>query len=379
MSSDSWEAEMDTEYVETVIIGAGQAGLSTGYHLRRRGRPFVILDANDRIGDNWREQWDSLRLYTPVRYDGLPGMRFPGRRWEFPGKEDVADYLESYAAHFELPVRTHTRAQRVAPDGAGYLVTTADRQIRCDNVVVATGTFGRTPDIPEFAVDLDPAIHQLHSSQYRRPAQLPDGPVLVVGASHSGTDVAYELAETRPTTLCGRDCGQFPLRLESRRTRLAAPVLVFVARHVLSRRTPIGRKMMGEVRAHGGPMLRVQREDLEARGVRRTESRVVGVRDGHPLLDDGRVMRVASVVWCTGFRQVFDWIDVPGIEDAGWPPEHRGVVDLAPGLFFCGLSFQSAFSSNLLLGAGRDAEYVVRRITGRRVETATTATAAERV
>jgi putative flavoprotein involved in K+ transport len=365
---------MTTESIETVIIGAGQAGLATGYHLRRRGRQFLIVDGNARIGDNWRAQWDTLRLYTPMKYDGLPGLPFPGEPWSYPGKDAVAEYLESYAAHFDLPVRTGARVDSLSRnDDGSYLVTTGPDQIRADNVVVATGTFGRTPNLPDFAVDLDPSIRQLHSSEYRRPAQLKDGTVLVVGASHSGTDIAYEVAATHPTILCGRDPGQIPVRLDSRAARVFFPVFLFVGRHVITRRTPIGRKEMDEIRLHGGPMLRVKRSDLARRGVERVPDRVTGVRDGRPVLGDRRVTDIGTVVWCTGFRQVFDWIKLPVIGADGWPEEMRGVVPAAPGLFFCGLSFQYAFSSMLLPGAGRDAAYVAGRIAARATRTARSA------
>lgn len=352
---------MHSTDIETVIVGAGQAGLATGYHLQRRGRPFVILDAASRIGDNWRQQWDSLRLYSPARYDGLPGLPFPGEPWSFPGKEDVAGYLERYVRRFDLPVRLGVRADRVDAVAGGYVVTSGDERYRCANVVVATGTFGRTPSIPQIATELDPDIVQLHSSEYRRPSQLRDGPVLVVGASHSGTDIAYEVAETHATVLAGRDCGQIPIRLESKRMHLVFPVLIFAWRHLLTRRTPMGRKALAEVRFHGGPMLRVQRDDLAARGVERTTDRVDAVRDGMPVVGD-RPREVANVVWATGFRQSFDWIRLPVLNDDGWPREQRGVVSEAPGLYFCGLSFQYAFASMLLPGVGRDAEFIARRI-----------------
>ena len=355
------------DHVETVIIGAGQAGLATAYHLTSRGRDCVVRDSNQRLGDNWRQQWDSLRLYSPAKFDGLPGMPFPGEPWSFPGKDQVADYLESYARRFELPIRLGVRVDRLsaAPDGNGYVVAAGTGPLHCDNVVVATGTFGRTPKIPEAAKDLDPSILQLHSSEYRRPGQLRDGPVLVVGASHSGTDIAYEVAQTHPTTLAGRDCGEIPIRLESRRMHVVFPMLLFAWRHVVTRRTPIGRKEMEEIRFHGGPMLRVKRADLAERGVVRAEARVEGVRDGLPLLADGTTVEATNVIWATGFRQTFGWIDLPVMDENGWPREFRGVVDEAPGLFFCGLSFQYAFSSMLLPGVGRDAELVARRIAER--------------
>lgn len=187
----------------------------------------------------------------------------------------------------------------------------------------------------------------------------------MVGASHSGTDIAYELAPSRPTTLVGRDCGQIPIRLESGLFPFAFPVLVFAWRHVLTRRTSVGRREMAAFRFHGGPMLRVKRADLDERGVARIQARVHGVRDGLPLLADGTTVATANVIWATGFRQSFDWIDLPILGPDGWPREFRGVAEDVPGLYFCGLSFQYAFSSMLLAGAGRDAEHIARHLTER--------------
>jgi putative flavoprotein involved in K+ transport len=357
---------MTQQHTETLIVGAGQAGLATGYHLSRLGRELLIVDGNDRLGDNWREQYDSLTLYTPAKYSHLPGMDFPAAKWSFPGKDEVADYLESYALRFSLPVRLRTRVDRLAadPDG-GFVATVGDDTIHCDNVVVATGTFGRLPFVPELARELDPRIRQLHSSEYRRPSQLAPGRTLVVGASHSGCDLAYEIAAVQPTTLVGRDCGQIPLEWGSRALKVAMPVLVFAWKHVLTRRTPMGRKQMQEVRHHGGPMLRVKRHHLAERGVERIEQRVIGVSDGKPVLADGQVLDVANVVWCTGFRASYEWIDLPLLGEDGWPREYRGVVESVPGLFFCGLAFQYAFSSMVLPGVGRDAAYLANQIHAR--------------
>jgi putative flavoprotein involved in K+ transport len=353
---------MTTQSIDTLIIGAGQAGLATGYHLRRLGRECLIVDGNQRVGDNWREHYDSLRLYTPLKYCSLPGLEFPGEPWAYPTKDDVADYLESYALHFDLPIRMQTRVEGLAQRGDHFVADLGDDIIQSANVVVATGTFGRTPNIPAFAEQLDPAIRQLHSSEYKHPEQLAPGSVLVVGASHSGCDIALELAAGRPTILVGRDCGQVPVEWDSKRIRVAMPIMTFLFRHVLTRRNPIVRSKLHEFRSHGGPMLRVKRHHLTEREVERIEARVSGVRDGKPELADGQVVDVANVVWSTGFRQDFGWIDIPVFGDGGWPDEYRGVVEPVPGLFFCGLSFQYAFSSMLLPGIGRDAAYVARSI-----------------
>ena len=180
-------------HVETVIVGGGQAGLATSYHLARRGREHVILDAEARVGDGWRRRWPSLRLYSAARMDGLPGMRFPAPGHTFPSSSEMGDFLEAYAARFELPVDSGVAVDALERRDGHYLVTAGTRRWEADNVVIATGAF-RDPRVPSFAADLDPAIRQLHSSAYRGPEQLRDGPVLVVGAAHSGADIAHEVA-----------------------------------------------------------------------------------------------------------------------------------------------------------------------------------------
>ena len=363
--SETTEPER-TEKVETVIIGGGQAGLATAYHLSRRGRPYAILEASERIGDSWRKRWPSLRLYSPARYDGLPGLRFPAARHSFPTGNEMADYLEEYANHFQLHVRSSVAVDRLTRSGARYLISAGHRTLMADNVVVATGVMQR-PVIPSFAAKLHPEIRQLHSNDYRSPTQLCEGPVLVVGASHSGADIALEVAPTHETILAGRHPGEVPFRLESRVTRFIFPVLRFVATRVLTTGTPIGRKVEPELRAHGGPLLRVKEKHLEAAGVERVLSRVVGVQEGMPVLEDGRVVQVSNVVWCTGFRNDFDWIELPVFDDDGLPRQQRGVVADSPGLYFVGLVFLHSFSSMLILGAGRDGGHVARHIASRRV------------
>ena len=199
------------ERIETIVIGGGQSGLAVGYHLARQGRPFVILDANERIGDSWRKRWDSLRVFTPARLDGLPGMPFPAPASSFPTKDEVADYLVAYAARFDLPVRTGVRVDGLSRFGDRFVVTSGDRRFEADNVVVATGAY-HNPRVPVFAPELDPAIVQVHSSEYRNPSQLQEGGVLVVGAGNSGAEIALEASRGHRTWLSGRDTGHEPVR-----------------------------------------------------------------------------------------------------------------------------------------------------------------------
>ncbi|MGH3366713.1 MAG: flavin-containing monooxygenase [Nocardioidaceae bacterium] len=352
------------ERFETIIIGGGQAGLSVGYHLAKRGHSFVILEALGRVGDNWRRHWDSLRLYSPARYDRLPGMPFPAPDWTFPTRDQMADYLQAYAERFELEVRHGVRVQQIRRNERGFVVDTGEETLESDNVVVAVGTFGGSSHVPAFASGLDPAIVQLHSSEYRNPAQLKPGPVLVVGASHSGADVAFEVATEHETVLSGPSRGQVPFPIEGKPARGLFPVLWFLATRVLTIRTGLGRTMRTEARHHGGPLLRVRDRDLAAAGVERVLERTVGVREGMPVLEGGRRLEVANVVWCTGFRHDLDWIDLPVAGDDGWPLEDRGVTPVL-GLYFSGLAFQQSFSSMLVGGAGKDAEYVAAHIAAR--------------
>jgi putative flavoprotein involved in K+ transport len=353
----------DAERFETVIIGGGQAGLATGYHLSKRGRPFVILDANDRVGDAWRNRWDSLRLFTPARYDRLPGMRYPAPGVSFPTKDEMANYLETYAARFDLPVRTSMKVDGLTKEGDRYLVSSGSMRFEAKNVVVASGAC-QSPRVPPFAFELDPGIAQLHSSAYRHPSQLPDGDVLLVGAGNSGAEIAFEVCRTHRTWLSGKPSGEIPLRHGPAAARFALPIVRFVGHHVLTTGNPIGRKAIPKLATQGAPLIRVKLKDLIAAGVEQVP-RTVGVKDGRPEFADGRAQDFASVIWCTGFHYGFSWIDLPVFGDGGAPIHERGVVPTQPGLFFVGLEFQYAATSDVLVGVGRDAGYIAKHIASR--------------
>ena len=365
---ESTAPDAPAEWFDTVIVGAGQAGLSMGSHLARLGRNFVILDEHERIGDRWRNHYDSLRLYSPAKYDGLPEMPFPAPPYAFPSGREMADFLEAYAARMHLPIVPGVKADGLWPvkdqtvgSQHAYTVTAGGRRFAAARVVVATGG-QQLPSAPTVASQLNPGIRQLHSSDYRNPAQLLPGDVLVVGASHSGADIALEVAAAgHKTWLSGPVHGQLPFDLEGRPARQIMRVLWFAANHILTMKTPLGRRMQPEVRAHGGPLLRVKLPDLDAAGVRYVSART-GARDGLPALDDGRALDVRNVIWCTGFRPDFGWIHLPVTGSDGWPRQDRGVATDAPGLYFLGMLFQYAFSSMLVGGVGRDAKYVARHI-----------------
>ena len=356
-------ARSDSEHFETVVIGGGQAGLAVGYHLATQQRSVVILDAGERIGDSWRKRWDSLRVFTPARYDGLPGWDFPAPGWSYPTKDEVADYLESYAERFRLPVRTGIRVDGLYRDNDGYVVTSGLDRYHADNVVVATGGY-QAPRIPVFAAELDRNIAQFHSSQYRNPSQLREGSVLVVGAGNSGAEIALEASADHQVWLSGRDTGQEPLRAGGLVDRLLTPPFWFLLSHVLTVGTPIGRRVERQLSQQGLPLARVRRKDLSRAGIERVP-RVTGVRDGLPMTADGGVLDVATVIWCTGFVLDFHWIDLPVFDPDGAPRHTRGVVRSEPGLYFIGLFFLSAASSSLIGGVRKDARHIARQIASR--------------
>jgi putative flavoprotein involved in K+ transport len=363
-AEDKMNRLYDTKRIGTIVIGGGQAGLSVGYHLAKRRQPFLILDANRRIGDAWRNRWDSLRLFTPARYVGLPGFPFPARGDSFPTKDDMASYLEQYARRFDLPVQTGARVERLTKQGERFVLTTAGERFEADNIVVAMADY-QAPRTPEFAANLDKEITQLHSQNYRNPSQLQNGGVLIVGVGNSGADIAMEVSRTHRTWLSGTESGHIPWPIESFVGRFVLIRLMrFLGHHILTAGTRIGRKIRPTMLARSAPLVRVKPKDLIAAGITRVP-RVAGVSNGQPLLADGRVLNVSNVIWCTGYHHSFPWIDLPIFTQDGRPVHDRGVVPGVKGLYFVGLHFLYSMTSATLIGVGRDAAHIAGVIESR--------------
>ena len=359
---------MKKRHYETVIIGGGQAGLATAWHLTRQDVPFVILDENDQVGAAWRKRWESLRLFTPGRYDGLPGMPFPGKPGSHPGKDDIADYLTTYASRFKFPIRTGVKVTRLRKAGDHYTLETKDELLVARNVVVATGPFHH-PRIPEFAGELDAGIGRMHSSEYRTPSQVREGPVLVVGAGQSGAEIALDMARNNHKVwLSGRDTGEEPDVVGTVFERLITSLIVFAATKVINVANPLGRKLRrhffypprGIPRA-GGTKKKIKKAGIDWVG------RTTGIQNGFPQLEDGRVLQVAHVFWCTGFETDYRWIELPIFDEYGFPRHDMGVVRSHPGLYFIGMPFQRTLASSLLMGVGKDAGYIAAHLAAERV------------
>lgn len=361
------EAVAPAERFDVIVIGGGQAGLSVGYYLAKQGLRFVILDAEERIGDVWRKRWDSLRLFTPARYDSLVGMPFPAPPDSFPTHNEMADYLEAYAARFQLPVRSRMRVESLRQRGGRYVVVAAGRELEADQVVVAMANYQK-PRTPVWAGSLSPNTVQLHSSAYKNPEQLRAGPVLLAGAGNSGAEIAVELRRRgHEVLLAGRSTGEAPVRMNSFWGRLLGVRLLlrFVFHRVLTIKTPMGRKARPKIMRSGTPLIRTRRADLRAAGVR-CVARVTGVEKGRPVLDDGQALDVSNVIWCTGFEPGFSWIDLPVLDKQGAPQHEGGVVTNQPGLYFVGLNFLYSMSSSMIHGVGRDAARITSHLAARR-------------
>lgn len=351
---------MNTNIYDTIVIGAGQAGLSAGYHLAKRGKPYLIVDAADRVGGSWLNRWDSLSLFTPATHDGLPGVKFGGG-YRFPSRDEMVAYLERYVERFGLALRLATRVDGLFREGTGFRVTAGTESFLADNVVLATGVH-RAPRVPSFAHELSPEILQLHSADYRNPGQLKPGTVLIVGAGNSGAEIGVDVGPTHKVLLAGRNVGYLPIDMRGWQGKVGFPFVWWTWEHILTERKKAGRKVQAEaLEGHGDLLIRQKEKDLLAVGIERTP-RIAGVVNGLPQTEDGTVLDVANVIWCTGFVPDFAWIDLQGLDASGRLANERGAVVGQPGLYVLGQEFQYMFNSHTVGGVGKDAAHVVELI-----------------
>ncbi len=341
------------EHDDVVVVGGGQAGLAIGYQLAQQGREFTILEAAEQPATAWRERWDSLRLFTPARYNALPGLPFPGDPDSYPGRDDVVDYLTEYARRFDLAVQYGSRVRAISRSDGDYLVELEDRSYTASQVVIATGPF-QVPFVPPIADELDPAVLQLHSTQYRTPGDIPDGPVLVVGGGNTGFQIAAELSGSH----------EVHLSIGSRQTPLPQRILGrdlfwYLEKTRLIRKstdTRMGRRLQGRDTLIGSSP-----RALHKRHGVRLQQRAVGASGRSVRFSDGSELDVSAVIWATGFRPDHSWIDAPIFDDEGHVVHRRGVTD-SPGLYFLGLSWQYTRGSALIGWVGDDAAYIANQV-----------------
>ena len=343
--------------LDVVVIGGSQAGLAVGYHLAQRGLRFVILDAGFETGHVWRSRWDSLALFTPAQYSGLPGMAFPSPKDTYPSKDDVASYLQAYVSAFDLPVRLNAKVTSVTQRDGAYVVATADEVFTASQVVVATGPF-QVPFVPPVAGDLDEAVFQIHSADYRNPAQLPEGGrALVVGGGNSGFQIAGELAATRKVDLAvGKRVPSLPQRLLGKDLFWWLSWIGFMRVSTDSR---LGRKL-----AKRDVLIGSSPRGLRHSGVT-LRKRLASAAGRRAVFDDGSERDIDAIVWATGYRSDFSWIDIPAIKDESGGIIHRRGVTETAGLFFIGLTWEHTRGSALIGFVSDDAAFVAGRIDSR--------------
>jgi putative flavoprotein involved in K+ transport len=339
---------------EVVVVGAGQAGLAIGYFLKQQGRDFTILEAGDAPAPAWRARWDSLRLFTPVKYDSLPGRAFPGDPDSYPGRDDVVAYLTDYARAFELPVELDSAVRSVGrADGGEYVVELDDRTYAAEQVVIATGPF-QVPRVPPIAHPLDASVVQRHSTAYRRPDQVPaGGPVLVAGGGNTGFQIAEELARTH----------EVHLSVGSRQTplpqRIAGRDLFDYLQAIGLMRATVDSRLAQRLR-YRDTLIGSSPRAARRRGIR-LRGRTADAQGSEVVFADGTRLAPAAVIWATGFAVDHSFVRVPVFDDAARLMHRRGVT-CAPGLYFLGLTWQHTRGSALLGWVKDDARFIAQRI-----------------
>jgi putative flavoprotein involved in K+ transport len=345
-----------THRYEVAVVGAGQAGLAMGYFVRQQGREFVILERADHVAPQWRERWDSLKLFTSRRYDSLPGVQFPGEPDGYPTRDEVIAYLEGYVQAFDLPIRFETEVQALRRDGDGFELHTSSGVVLADQAVIATGPF-QQPRVPEFAASLSDDVVQFHSTGYRSPTDLPAGRTLVVGGGNTGYQIAEELAATREVHLAvgGRQM-PLPQRL------LGKDLFWWLTKTGLIDKTV--ETKVGQ-RAKGRPDTLVGSSPRKAKRQGITlHPRVTGASGRAVTFSDGSDIEVDGVVWATGFASDYSWIDLPVADDSGCIAHRRGVTAV-PGLYMLGMPWQYTRGSALLGWVKDDAQFIAQRIAER--------------
>ena len=337
---------------EVVVVGGGQAGLAIGHSLAREVRDFTILEAAEELGAAWRRRWDSLKLFTPVRYSSLPGLRFPGDPDSYPTRDQVVAYLTGYARRFELPVELASPVRAVRRSNGGYSVELDDRTYGAEQVVIATGPF-QLPFVPPIADGLDAEVMQLHTSAYRSPAGIPEGTVLVVGGGNSGFQIAEELSNSHQVHLSiGSRQTPLPQRLLGRDLFWYLEATGLIRK---TRKSRIGRRLEGRDTLIGSSPRAIRVRGVELR------PRAVGASGSTLIFDDGTTLEARTVIWATGFRLDHSWIEVP-VFDAGGGPIHERGVTRSPGLYFLGLTWQHTRGSALIGWVKDDAAHIARAI-----------------
>ncbi|MFD2168425.1 flavin-containing monooxygenase [Tumebacillus lipolyticus] len=335
---------------EVVVIGAGQAGLSMGYHLGQKGVSYTLLEEHPRVGDSWRNRYQSLELFTPREYSALPGLKMIGEPKGYPTKDEVADYLEMYAEHFQMPVMLNTSVQALQAVPNGFRISTSRGDIHAHKVVVAIGAFQK-PFTPALSGTVADSVFQIHAADYRDPSPLRDGAVLVVGAGNSGVQIAQELTEKHQVILSvGKEMKFLPKEWMGR-SIFKWMDLTGVAKATVDSK-------LGRFIRKNDPIIGFEVKAFLKSGAIQLRPRTKSANGNEIVFEDGSSCEVQNIIWATGYRSDYRWIKLSGLFDEDGNVIHQRGKTPVPGIFFLGLSWQYRRGSALLMGVGEDAEYL---------------------
>lgn len=340
---------------ETIVIGAGQAGLAVGYYLKQQKQSFLILDKAKEVGESWINRYDSLVLFTPRMYDALPGLSFEGEAHGFPTKQEIVRYLKQYASVFDLPLQFQTEVNKVQQKQDVFYIETNQGVLQSKNLILATGAF-QSPRVPVFSKELSGDINQLHSSQYKNPSQLKEGNVLVVGGGNSGSQIAVELSKKKDTYLAISK-------------KLSFLPLVFLNKSMYWWLDQFGilkvssNSFIGKViQKKGDPIFGFELRKAIKRKEVFVKPRVVKGVHEEIIFKDLTTLKVDNIIWATGFDLKFPWLKIKeAFNEQGKVIHNRGISNIK-GLYYIGLPWQYRRGSSILQGVGHDAEYIVKHL-----------------
>ncbi|HHT7237285.1 MULTISPECIES: flavin-containing monooxygenase [Bacillus] len=340
---------------DIIIVGAGQAGLTIGYYLKQAGYSFLLLEAGNRIGDSWRNRYDSLQLFTPREYSSLPGMILKGEGNEFPSKDEIATYLEEYATYFKLPVQLQTEVLKIKKEKEIFELHTPTEILHSKKVIIASGGF-QQPFIPSFSEHLSSHMFQIHSSQYISSSQIPKGKVLVVGGGNSGMQIAVELAKTHEVTMSiSHPLTFLPLHLFRKSIFNWLEKISLLYAEINTKRGRWFQKRKD-------PIFGFEGKELIRNGAIKLQKKVVSASGNNIMFQNGDTYSTESVIWSTGFMQDYKWIEIEkAVNEKGFPNHVKGISPVK-GLYYIGLPWQSQRGSALICGVGKDAAYLLSEI-----------------
>lgn len=341
---------------DVLVIGGGQAGLGIGYYLKRSDMSFVIVDASARTGDSWRQRWDSLELFTPRPFAALPGLKVSKKYHYYPLKDEIADYFESYSQTFELPILHSTLVTKLTKSKSVFCASTTSGAFKAKQVVIASGPFHK-PFIPDSAKNLDSDVWQLHSVDYKKPSQVPNGDVLVVGGGNSGAQLAMELSKTHSVTIA--TSGK-PWFLPSQIFGISVYWFFYLFGALRSDKDS---KLSNYVRRRGDGIIGKELQALIKKGtVRLIPYKLTDCHNTTATFKNGSKISVSNILWASGFKPDYSWIDVDGATDKSGLPIHKGGISQIDGLYWLGLPWQRKLNSSIINGVTQDAKYVFKRI-----------------